>query len=305
MNDAIGTVRPSDPTLYTMRLNGDGTLAMRLNCNRATGTWTVEPGSDGASGRFGFGPLAVTRALCPSPSLDERIQSDAEFIRSYLLRDGRLYLSLMADGGVYGWEPDAHGVPAAPEEGGPRNWEVAGIAETVDLRERPSVEASVVTSHASGTILDNLGCRRVEGRIWCDVQELGGGPRGYALWEYLRPAVSPDGSVATGPDDSAVRAGQGKFDATGLIPCAQSAGQPMSPCEYGVARAGGGYATVVVKKPQGGARAIFFRLGKPIGADTSEAGGHPAFSATKEADLNLIRVGAERYEVPEAIVLGG
>ena len=26
--------------------------------------------------------------------------------RGYLLRDGRLYLSLMADGGIYAWEPD-------------------------------------------------------------------------------------------------------------------------------------------------------------------------------------------------------
>jgi len=26
-------------------------------------------------------------------------------VRSYLLKDGRLYLSLMADGGVYEWRP--------------------------------------------------------------------------------------------------------------------------------------------------------------------------------------------------------
>ena len=91
-----------------------------------------------------------------------------------------------------------------------------------------------------------LGCRLAEGRIWCDVQKLGGGSRGYVAQMYLKPAVSPDGSVATGPDDSALRAGQGKFDATGQIPCRQYAGQPMMQCEFGVARAGGGYATVVI-----------------------------------------------------------
>ena len=43
MDDAVGTKRPSDPALYTMRLNADGSVAMRLNCNRATGTWKAEP----------------------------------------------------------------------------------------------------------------------------------------------------------------------------------------------------------------------------------------------------------------------
>ena len=223
MDDATGTVRPEDPSLYTMRLNSDGTVTMRLNCNRASGTWSAEPSGNGVSGRFEFGPLAGTRALCPPPSLDERISAQAKFIRSYLLKEGKLYLSLMADGGIYAWEPDtvessAAGVPAAPEDGGPRNWKVTGVSRALNLREQPSIAARIVASYATGTILDNLGCQRAEGRIWCDVQQLGGGPRGYVAAEFLKPAVSPDGSVATGPDDSALRAGQGKFDATGISP---------------------------------------------------------------------------------------
>jgi heat shock protein HslJ len=308
MDDAQGTTRPRDRSLYTMRLNGDGTVAMRLDCNRATGTWSAEPSGDGTSGRFEFGPLAATRALCPPPNMEESIMRQAGHIRSYLLQDGRLYLSLMADGGIYAWEPDTGSVPAAnppagPEEGGPRDWEVA--APTLNLRERPSTTAKVVATYTRGAILDNLGCQGAEGRIWCDVQPLGGGPRGYVAAEFLKPAISPDGSIATGSDDSALRAGQGDYDATGKIPCAQSIGQPMTECEFGVARAGGGYATVVIKKPDGRTRAIFFRMGKPIGADTSEADRTGAFSATREKDLNRIRVGSERYEIPDAVVLGG
>ena len=117
-------------------------------------------------------------------------------------------------------------------------------------------------------------------------------------------ATSPDGSVATGPDDSALRAGQGNFDATGALPCAQAAGQPTVRCKFGVARSGGGYATVVVIKPDGRRRAIFFRLGVPIGAGTSEAD-YGDFQARREGDLHLIRVGGERYEIPEAVVFGG
>jgi heat shock protein HslJ len=66
MDESIGMVRPHDPSLYTMRLNGDGTINMRLNCNRASGTWSAEASSDGTSGRFKFGPLAATRALRPA-----------------------------------------------------------------------------------------------------------------------------------------------------------------------------------------------------------------------------------------------
>ncbi len=105
MDDAVGTKRPDDRDKYTMHLRGDGTVAMKLDCNRASGNWTAEPSSDGVSGRFGFGPLAGTRALCPPPSLDERITSQAPNVRGYLLRNGRLHLTLMADGGIFVWEP--------------------------------------------------------------------------------------------------------------------------------------------------------------------------------------------------------
>ena len=172
-------------------------------------------------------------------------------------------------------------LPAAPEDGGPRNFEVSA-AGGLNLRERPTTAAPVLTRYPNGTWLDNLGCQEAEGRAWCDVQQLGGGPRGYVAAEFLRPAVAPHGAVATGPDDSALRAGQ-----------------------FGVARAGGGYATVIVSHPDGRNRAIFFRAGMPIGADTSEADGYHEFSASKEGDLHFIRVGPERYEVVDAVVLGG
>jgi len=83
---------------------------MRLNCNRASGTWSSQPGVDGSSGTFELGPLAMTRAFCPPPSLDTQIARQAEYLRDYLLRRGRLYLGLMADGGIDVWEPVAESV---------------------------------------------------------------------------------------------------------------------------------------------------------------------------------------------------
>lgn len=109
MDDAIGTSRPADPNLYTMDLNADGTVAMRLNCNRGSSTWSATPNANSNNGSFRFGLLAMTRALCPPPTLDERIARDMGFVRSFLLKDGKLYLSLMADGGIYAWEPRGDG----------------------------------------------------------------------------------------------------------------------------------------------------------------------------------------------------
>jgi heat shock protein HslJ len=105
MDDAIGTIRPADPSVFTMRLGDDGAVSMRLDCNRAMGSWSAASAGDVVSGNFRFAPLAGTRALCPPPNLDQRILRDAEFVRGFLLRDGRLYLSLMADAGVYVWAP--------------------------------------------------------------------------------------------------------------------------------------------------------------------------------------------------------
>jgi hypothetical protein len=108
-----------------MHLRADGSVQMQLNCNRAQGTWSVTPAADGASGRFQFGPLAATRALCPPPSMDEMIVAQAGFVRGYLLKDGNLYLSLMADAGIFAWAPEPGGtaaVPAAPADGGPRGY---------------------------------------------------------------------------------------------------------------------------------------------------------------------------------------
>ena len=117
--------------------------------------------------------------------------------------------------------------------------------------------------------------------------------------------AAADASAAAAPSDHIERAGQGRFDATGKIPCAWAAGQPMSQCDFGVARAGGGTATVVVTRPDGRKRTIFFDKGKAIGADLSQADGDMTFRVTKEADLFMIRAGRERYEMPEAVIFGG
>jgi hypothetical protein len=94
------------------------------------------------------------------------------------------------------------------------------------------------------------------------------------------------------------------YNATGNLPCSMGGGQPTASCSFGVTRQGNGNGIVTVTKPDGRTRAIFFKNGKADGYDQSQAdtGG---FSATKQGDLNIIRIGQERYEIPDAVIFGG
>lgn len=211
----------------------------------------------------------------------------------------------MADGGIYAWGPDNPSdikAAASPEDGGARYWQVTETGK-VNLQESASTTSSVIVTYAPGTILNNLGCQLVQHKSWCDVQELGGGPRGYVETTYVKPVRAGDGKIITGADMSALRAGEEKFDATGHIECSIG-NAPKTTCEYGIARDQGGDATVVVKKPNGVKRAIFFQLGSPMSADTSQADGYPSFKSIKENGLYIISVGSEHYEISETVILG-
>jgi len=140
MDDAQGTTRPQDPSRYTMHLKADGTVAMRLNCNRATGRWRADQAGSVSSGAFTLGPLASTKALCAPPSMDVTILRDAASIRSYVLQEGRLYLSLIADGGIYVWEPLA----ATPQAMNPD----AAIERAI-LRSAPGYTRAVIGNERS------------------------------------------------------------------------------------------------------------------------------------------------------------
>lgn len=105
---------PDDRSKYTIQFEPDGVLTARIDCNRGRGSWT-----SAAPGQLRLGPLGLIRAMCPSGSLHDRIVKHWDHIRSYVLKDGYLFLSLMADGGIYEFEPVAAGkTPATGQTGG-------------------------------------------------------------------------------------------------------------------------------------------------------------------------------------------
>lgn len=91
---------PDDKAKYTIAFAADGVVNVRFDCNRGRGTWK----SSGPN-QLQFGLLALTRAMCPPGSLHDRMVKHWAYIRSYTIKDGRLFLSLMADGGIYEFEP--------------------------------------------------------------------------------------------------------------------------------------------------------------------------------------------------------
>ncbi|WP_408998099.1 hypothetical protein ACJ77P_09620 [Syntrophus buswellii] len=120
----------------------------------------------------------------------------------------------------------------------------------------------------------------------------------------LEMIVDGGGQPAThAPSHDAKVAGT-DFHATGDIPCSMGKGQPTGSCAFGVKREGNGSAMVTVTKVDGSKRVIFFENGRAIGYDQSQAD-TGKFKAEKEADLNVIHIGDERYEIPDAVVQGG
>lgn len=94
------TLVPQDKTKYTIAFNQDNSVNVRFDCNRGRGTWQSP-----RPNQLQFGPLALTRAACLSGSLHDRLAKDWSYVRSYVLKNDRLALALLADGGIYEFEP--------------------------------------------------------------------------------------------------------------------------------------------------------------------------------------------------------
>lgn len=94
------------------------------------------------------------------------------------------------------------------------------------------------------------------------------------------------------------------YNATGMVPCSMGSGQPTTNCNFGVKREGNGSGMVTITKSDGRTRTIYFENGRATGYDQSQAD-RGAFRASKESDLYIIRIGDERYEIPEAVINGG
>ena len=93
-----------DPSKYTVTFGDDGRAALQVDCNRGSSTWQFSSAAPD-SGSLTFGPIALTRMFCPQPSQDTKVVAALGRVRSYLISDGKLHLSLEADSGIMHWQP--------------------------------------------------------------------------------------------------------------------------------------------------------------------------------------------------------
>jgi heat shock protein HslJ len=98
MDDA--TYTPDDPSGYTLEFRSDGTARVKADCNSATGSWKSESAS-----QLEFGTMAATMAQCAEGSLHDQYLAQFEWVRSYVIDNGNLFLATMADGSIIEFEP--------------------------------------------------------------------------------------------------------------------------------------------------------------------------------------------------------
>ncbi|HET6892611.1 MAG TPA: META domain-containing protein [Pyrinomonadaceae bacterium] len=146
------TLTPDDKSKYTIMFGIDRRVRVRLDCNRGRGTWkSTRPN------QLRFGPLALTRAMCATGSLHDQIAKNWKFVRSYVIKEGHLFLSLMADGGIYEFEPMERSDESESLFG--KRWRLTEVTGIPVKKSKPYIEFDRDAKRFSG----DGGCNRIAG----------------------------------------------------------------------------------------------------------------------------------------------
>ncbi|RVT83854.1 META domain-containing protein [Inhella crocodyli] len=336
MDDAQGTTRIDDPNRFTLHFQPDGQAVFRLDCNRGQAQYESSPAADKNSGQMRFGPVAATRALCAPPHLDERVARDLGAVRSYLLKDGRLYLTLMADGGIYEWAPTLLAGTAMDLSRRHRSIEFAKGRSEATVRDRiqgyeyvdhtlraqagQRLRVSLQAGASSATFnllppgsisaamaIGERSGNRYDGLLPDDglytvrvVQPRAAGRRGEISRYTLKVAVSGAPLKPRPATADAVMPGT-RFHASTTVACEPPFTQTRQ-CEALVVRRGfDGSATVLLRWDDGSQRRILFVRGEAVASDALS----PLKSVREAEGWRIEFDQGERYNVPEALVRGG
>jgi len=88
-----GSIRPDAPEHYTLEFQPGGMIAVRADCNRGSGSYLLN------GDVLTFGPLAMTRAMCPPGSKDSEFLRDLAAVQGQQFRGADLVLTLKAGAG--------------------------------------------------------------------------------------------------------------------------------------------------------------------------------------------------------------
>ncbi len=86
-------ITPDAPDRYTLDFQPGGLVTVRADCNRGSGSYRIDGGA------LTFGPLAMTRAMCPPGSKDAEFVRGLAAVSGQLFRGNELVLTLKLDSG--------------------------------------------------------------------------------------------------------------------------------------------------------------------------------------------------------------
>lgn len=131
----------------------------------------------------------------------------------------------------------------------------------------------------------------VDGADRLAVLQGGGGSGAGDLPNYDRPVggVLPAGS---------------SFTASTILTC-ERPGTGAAQCDAGVVREGNGNGFVMVFWPDAGSRVLYFENGKIVRYDEAESDGGAKLAVTRDGDLQIVTIGEARFEVVDALLVGG
>jgi heat shock protein HslJ len=154
------TLTPVDKAEYTVAFASDGSVSVRIDCNRGHGTW-----KSAGPKQLEFGPLALTRAMCPPAPLNDRLARDWQNIRSYVLKAGHLFLSLMADGGTYEFETESRSTSVTSVSASLENtrWKLTRLGESDVTPASAAQEAYIILDPGTQRVSGSGGCNRLTG----------------------------------------------------------------------------------------------------------------------------------------------
>ena len=131
----------------------------------------------------------------------------------------------------------------------------------------------------------------VDGSDQLAALQSGGGAGSGNMPNYERPV---DGVLPSGSD----------FTAASIIPC-ERPGTGAGQCDAGVVREGNGNGFVMVFWPDAGNRVLYFENGEVVRYDQSEADGGAELRVTRDGDVQIVTVGDARFEIFDALLIGG
>jgi len=156
-------ITPDDRTKYTISFGANGRASIRLDCNRGSGSYESK-----GPNQLEFGRFAITLMMCPPGSLQNRVARDLGAVRSYVIKDGHLFLSLMADGGIYEFEPLGSPAPSYGASLFGRKWTLTEIKGAAVRTTKAYIELVGETKRFSG----DGSCNRISGGFTLDGESL-------------------------------------------------------------------------------------------------------------------------------------